>query len=521
MKFPPQAVVFYLKENQVSEKGFLTHQEFLTYFAGTLKKLSGILKGIPVYSNLWFGPHEEGERISKEEGYSSFQILKSNSEPELFSRIAEGLPASRTGDPEWDETSFLVFDGMAPLLDPSLTSELLRRHDKYLAQYSYSENLPSGIVPRILSREFVRSLPQNYEGGTQEFLAKNINHYDTEIFYSSPDLRQWRLDFSASDPRSNRLISSFLKEKQDWKYEEFQSFLVSHPAVFRSAPSYYEIELHRGCEYECVFCPRQTLLKPEEDNLSLDPALLDSILSQAEKEFESSYSVCFGGMGEPTLHPKFAELLQRTISSPNLKELYIESALYGNLEGLKKGISSLSEEEKKKISLVVNLTTRDKRNYAKLYGKDNLEEVLKNLESISQILPKFSIYLQFLKIQEVDPELDSWYEGTQKAGYEIILQKYNSYSDKLPQRRASDLTPLGREFCWHLSRDLYINANGEVSVCKQTPSSSQKPLGDLKSESLAEIWKKGNPIFSLSAEGKHGEIPAPCLSCDEWYTFNA
>ncbi|TGK02710.1 spiro-SPASM protein [Leptospira langatensis] len=520
MKFPPQAVVFYLKENQVSETGFLTHQEFLIYFANTLRKLSGVIKGIPVYSNLWLGSKEEGEKISREEGYTSLKILKASSEPDLFSKIAEELPASRTGDAEWDETSFLVFDGLAPLLDPSLTAELVRRHDKYLAQYSYSENLPPGIVPRILSREFVRSLPQNYEGGTQEFLAKNINHYDTEIFYSSPDLRQWRLDFSLSDLRSKRFVSSFLQEKQDWKYEEFQSFLVSHPEVFRSAPSYYEIELHRGCEYQCVFCPRQNL-KPEEDNQSLDPEILDSILSQAEKEFGSSYSVCFGGLGEPTLHPKFAEILQRTISSPHLKELFIESALYGNLDGLKKGILSISEEDRKKISLVVNLTTRDKRNYAKLYGKDNLEEVLKNLEAISQILPKSSIYLQFLKIQEVDPELDSWYEETQKAGYEIILQKYNSYSGKLAQRRASDLTPLGRDFCWHIARDMYINANGEVSICKQTPASSPNSLGNLRSESLVAIWKKGNPLFSLSAEGKHGEIPAPCLSCDEWYTFNA
>ncbi|TGL60592.1 spiro-SPASM protein [Leptospira sarikeiensis] len=520
MKYPPQAVVFYLKDDLLSPQGFSDPKTFLRYLELTLEKLSPIVKNIPVYSNLGKELSEQAQAISKKFKYSKFIILETSRESDYFAKICDQLPDSRTGDPEWDETSFLVFDGVAPLLDRNLTEELIQRHEKYLAQYSYSENLPSGIVPRILSREFVRSLPAEYSGGTQEFLAKNINQFDTEIFYTSPDLRQWRLDFSASNPRSRRLISSFLNEKENWKYDEVQSFLISHPEVFRSGPSYYEIELYRGCEYDCLFCPRQNL-KPEEDNIALDPKVLDQLLSQAEKEFGLPYSVCFGGLGEPTLHPNFSELVLKTVSSPNLKELFIETALYTDPEKFIQTISGLKEEDKKKISLIVNLSTRDKRTYSQLYGKDNLENVLKNLRSISEVLPKSSIFLQFLKIKEVDPELDQWYEETQKAGYEIILQKYNSYSDVLPQRRASDLTPLGRDFCWHISRDLYLNANGEVSICKQTPGSKKHSLGNINQNSLVEIWAKGNPFFTASAQGKHETIPAPCLSCDEWYTFNA
>ncbi|MEI1276880.1 spiro-SPASM protein [Leptospira venezuelensis] len=519
MKFPPQAIVFYLKEDLISVKGNIDQESQLHYLEFTLKKLSSVLKGIPVYSNRKLGSGEESKKIINQLGYSDFIMIQSNTEAGFFSEICDSLPSSRTGDAEWDETCFLVFDGFAPILDPNLTQELILRHEKYLAQYSYSENLPAGIVPRILSREFVRSLPAGYTGGTQDFLAKNINQFDTEIFYTSPDLRQWRLDFSANNPRSFRLLSSFLKEKENWKYDEIQSFLISRPEIFRSAPSYYEVELYRGCEYECNFCPRQNL-KPEEDNLALDPQVLDKLLSQAEDQ-GLPYSVCFGGLGEPTLHPKFPELVQKTLASFNLKELFIESALYGDLSGFIKLLSSLKEEEKKKVSLIVNLTTRDKKSYSRLYGKDNLDQVLQNLAAVSNVLPKSSIHLQFLKIQEVDAELDSWYEQAQKEGYEIILQKYNSYSDTLPQRRASDLTPLGRDFCWHISRDIYLNATGEVSICKQTPGSKKHSLGNLNQDSLEQIWAKGNPFFTSSAKGAHESIPAPCLSCDEWYTFNA
>ncbi len=520
MKFPPQAAAFYFKDFSDSLPEFLSKSDFLELFETTLEKLSKSFKGFPVYVNFWPGTQSEGNITVQKLGYSKFLILKSESEPDFMKNVTEQLPPSRTGDPDWDETSFLVFEGFAPLLDSNLTTEIVGRHDTFLAQYSYSENLPPGIVPRILSREFVRSLPPDYKGLTQDFLAKNINHYDTEIFYSSPDLRQWRLDFSVKDLRSKRLVTSFLDHKKDWKYTEILPHLLSNSQIFRSAPSYYEIEVYRGCEYECVFCPRQNL-NAADDGKVMEWELLDSILSQAENDFGVGYSVCFGGLGEPTLHPKIGDLVKRAVQSPRLKELFIESALYSDLESLKKGILDSKEEDRKKISLIVNLTTRDRQVYTKLYGKDRLEKVLLNLEEISRILPKSSIHLQFLKIAEIDSELDSWYEETQKSGYEIILQKYNSYADKLTQRRASDLTPLGREFCWHLSRDLYVNADGTVSICKQTPASSSHSLGNLKTETLASIWKKGNPHFANSANGEHEKIPSPCLTCDEWYTFNA
>ena len=62
-----------------------------------------------------------------------------------------------------------------------LTRELESRHTRYLAQYSYSENLPKGIVPYFLSREFVNSIPDNVPTTAHDYLIKNLNNYDTEI----------------------------------------------------------------------------------------------------------------------------------------------------------------------------------------------------------------------------------------------------------------------------------------------------------------------------------------------------
>ncbi len=87
----------------------------------------------------------------------------------------------------------------------------------------------------------------------------------------------------------------------------------------------------------------------------------------------------------------------------------------------------------------------------------------------------------------------------------------------MPEKRVSDLTPIQRNFCWHLTRDLYIHSDSTVSLCKQ----KEKRIGNLKNNSLIEIWESGMEDFKKSFLNKHELINAPCLGCDEWYTFNA
>lgn len=181
-------------------------------------------------------------------------------------------------------------------------------------------------------------------------------------------------------------------------------------------------------------------------------------------------------------------------------------------------MNALDSSFRQKITWIVNLTTRNQEKYNSLYGKKDLNRVLSNLEQLGKIFPKNRIYLQFLKIQEVEDEVEVWVDETEKQGYGVILQKYNRYAGLMPEKRVTDLTPIQREFCWHLNRDLYVNSDGTVSVCKQAPG---KVFGNLHKETLMQIWQKGLPSFANSLNGKHETTGAPCLNCDEWYTFNA
>ncbi|MDV6237225.1 spiro-SPASM protein [Leptospira ellisii] len=483
----------------------------------SLSRISEILPGSEVVFNVWPFPQDP-----KTYNFLNIQIMEipgeNNAEESDFLReVASSLPPSRTGDADWDDASFFYFTGLFPCLDPALSRELYERHDRYLSQYSYSENLPVGIVPYILSREFVNALPKELKTSAHDYLLKNINHYDVEIFYHAPDLRQYRLDFSVRNRRSLNLIAGFLNSKEDWNYSEIRPWIEDKPEVFRTGPSYLELEIYRGCELGCTFCPRQYGGK-EKDGNRIEVPLLEKLLAQREQSFSDEYTVCFGGLGEPLLHPDFVPLLSTSLKFPMLQELIVETALYPDAEPVLKFLETLSAEDKERITWIVNLTTLDPERYGSLYGKRELQKVLTNIEKLQNVFPKNRIYLQFLKIEETEDEVETWVDETEKRGFGVVLQKYNRFAGLMPEKRTSDLTPIQREFCWHLDRDLYVNSDGTVSVCRQVPG---RELGNLHKENLIDIWRKGLPAFSRSLNGEHESTGAPCLSCDEWYTFNA
>jgi len=449
-----------------------------------------------------------------------FKELKSDSEFEFLNKVNSELPSSKSANEDWDEVCFLYFNGLAPLLDVELTKNIWQRHKKFLSQYSYSENLPEGIIPRILTREFVQSLPNGLNQSVHDFFLKNINNYDVEIFFEHPDLRQYRLNLCPNEPRAQVLVSEIFGKSKDFPYSKLLSFIHENSNLYRSSPSWIELELFRGCELKCTFCPRQYT----ENTLDGSKFSYDEILDLKSKlsGIESKFTICIGGMGEPLLHEDFSKIIHELLSLNNLAELIIETSLSEHEDKLFNCIELLSENEKNKLTIIINLTTLKEDRYNSIYGKKLLKKVLQNIDNLITLLPIQNIHAQILKILEVEDEVDSYFTFFEKKKINVIFQKYNSYAGSLEEKRVSDLTPLMREFCWHLARDFYIHANGDVSLCKQVVNEKKiKPIGNIKNNSLEEIWKSPHINFQKSILGKHDETGLPCLNCDEWYTFNS
>ena len=87
-------------------------------------------------------------------------------------------------------------------------------------------------------------------------------------------------------------------------YAEIKPLIERKPELLYIGPSYLEIELTGRCDLDCLFCYRKTLGAVHGD---MDPALAKALLEQM-KRFDLPYTVCFGGSGEPLMHPNFYEI---------------------------------------------------------------------------------------------------------------------------------------------------------------------------------------------------------------------
>ncbi len=419
-------------------------------------------------------------------------------------------------------------DSIFPLWDFHIFKELLSIHLKYGADYSFAENLPHGIVPTIIDQSLIEAFsiqdenilddPNGMVFPLRDHLEKNINKFHVEIHYEEPDMRMLRLDMGLQNLRSVvKTYSIFGKTNDIYSpYKELKSILKRNSTILRTLPSYIELELISDCEYACIFCPRQYT--------KIDPAIFsDECFHKVKEYLNHSFgdsSVCFGGMGEPTQHPKIYEYCTQLLNLDKLKNLVIETNFYY----LEKIYDLVEHPQYNKIRWILNLNSL--KDYGKMHGVDDsfLGKIEKNLDTLIERIqtkdPKYlkNIYLQMLKINENESEIDSIYEFTQKKSISFLLQKYNSYIGMMPERRVSDMTPLERSACWHLRRDIFIRADGKVSFCKQDIQ-NQKIHGDLNLASIQDIWEKGKDDWVQHYNQKYNQSPN-CIQCDEYFTFN-
>ncbi len=407
--------------------------------------------------------------------------------------------------------SLIFFPSLYPLQDTALSQKLEAIHDKYIAEISFVENAPEGICPLFIHKDFFTTMEEeNLNPGTlslREFTEKNINQFQVEVHFEDPDYRILRLDFSGSSVDSLELSHRFLKKAGgDWNYSQIDNAVKSFPEILLSRPWYFEIELSTACNYSCNFCPR-TVAMPQPAHLSTE--ILDSILSYIDS-LPDAAAVALGGLGEPMQHPQFNAILENLLGQNKIHTVVLETN--GQfLPALKPFAQSF--EAQKKLHVIINVNSLEK--YGELHGGQFPEEQLKAWAAIIRENP-IKTYMQVLKITDNEEEIDSLYNFADQHGFEFLFQKYNNYAGLIPQRRVSDMTPLERTACWHLRRDLFIRANGDVAFCKQDVQGA-RTRGNLLQISLSHLYSKIEQDWKQHAKGNYNDL---CAACDEYYTFN-
>jgi len=427
--------------------------------------------------------------------------------------------------------NILFFDTLYLLFDKKITNHLLSIHDEYKADYSYAENLPSGICPVIFSNFLIKALQANIvnieTNDTQDklpelpmplaqYIEKNINKFHVEIHYELPDLRMYRLDFSSKTYRSFYKTILFYENIKDFEnpYSEIQTIINKQPQILFTHPSYIELEIFSDCDMKCTFCPRQ-FISTDKVEMSLEK------ITELTKIVDNSYkdtSITIGGLGEPLLHSQALSVLEKLLNFNNLNSLILETNGYH----LDKIYQLIEHEHFHKFKLIVNINSLS--HYEELHGVNSLERIKDQLQEYATLVKDKdenllkNQYIQMLKMTTNENDVDELFVYIQELGFEFLFQKYNRYIDLMPEKRVSDMTPLERSFCWHLRRDLVIKANGDIPFCKQDIQ-NKATRGNIFTDGFDKIWENQKQSWIQNHKKEYPNSP-DCKNCDEYFTFN-
>lgn len=520
-----------------------------THDAGQSQAISGLLNETPAGASAKrFAP--ESIRSFAKPGGSVVECLR-----EIFADMGNAASGPQGDGATADDSqdTIAICYGWYASLDLNLTADVLNDHAGYLAHFTYSENIPAGFVPDFVSRDFVAALQdplppelarsadapesqspsRSKSGDLRAFAFKNIDRFDVELFYRGPDLRQYRLDLTATGERSSRLMTEIDALNSGLVFADLEGILKSNPEILRPYPAYFEVELSARF-IEPDFAPG-TLPSASADvaaSRAAQPFLSDELLAKlkddiAQHGLTQDVAVSFAGAGEPCLHPRFLEIVSDFLNSTPVQQVIIETYGAGVDPDLVRALFALPSRER--ITVIVRMDSLRPERYTQLYGADQCAAALEFLELCERGLRENSeglvpaVYVEMHRLAETEDELTEFMDRFDQPEQPIqpLLQKYNRYIDRLPERRAADLTPLTREFCWHLARDLYLTVDGRVPVCKQDPYGENPATLDFATASVTEIFAKTRSYHNASVRGEHDAIPMACLQCDEWYTFNA
>jgi spiro-SPASM protein len=455
-----------------------------------VKKIVLLLSGEPV----------KAEGIESVTG--DFRTIK-----ELLSKMAK--------ESEGYENIF-YFYGDCPFLDSSLAKKMFENHVKYMADYTFADGYPYGLTPEIIKSDIAGRLisllkEEEIEITRQsifEIIKKDINSFDIETELAPADQRLLRVQLCA-DTKRNTLLLKRIAEAGCTDPASICSLLDEKPAILRTLPSYFSIQITEQCPQTCTYCPyplfggkileKKGEMAPEQFRLILDKI----------SEFSDDAVINISVWGEPGLHSRIGEIAGSVCTNKKFS-LIIETSGIGFKQEILTRLSSLDN----KPDWIVSLDAWTNTIYEKLRG-NGFSEAYKTAELLLE-LSKDHVYFQAVRMKENEDDLEHFYLNWQKKTEKVIIQKYDNFCSMLPDRKVTDLSPLKRFPCWHLKRDMVILLDGTVPLCREDVSKGTV-LGNIFTDEISGIWEKGNEYYLDHIMEKYPEL---CRKCDEYYTFN-
>jgi len=418
---------------------------------------------------------------------------------------------------KFPDSTILILNAYSPLFDLEETKRMLFSHRKYFFDYTFSENLPKGLLPEIIETSvfrFIReAIPVNYpifKESIKELFERNISSYDCNIHITDSELLKYRIDFIPTNFTSTHIIDNIINNNGfNLSIKDIENLIENNPLLIRVKPSYYEVELTTQRESGEMFISsrlnREGYIRIEDfkkilfeiSNFSLNPV------------------VSLGLFGEPFLHPDIFDIIEEIKGYPEINFIFESRALFNKLEPV---VEALKLQN---VKVIFDISFTGEENFKKYKSPLSVLPVFKKLSQIEQevkSLPeKEKVYIQFTRSKINENELLSFFEKWREFTDRIIIKKLDTFCGLLDNMRVVDLSPVKRFFCYHLKNDFVIFYNGNVPLCREDYNGTFC-MGNVLGESISEIWKRMEEFYLKHFTGNYS--PELCKKCDEWWIFN-
>lgn len=413
--------------------------------------------------------------------------------------------------------------GDCPFLNLSVTEELFKLHKDSMAEYTFADGYPDGLCPEVLdagAAAILAELSRNQKADAGEktitrtsvfdLIKTDINSFEVETLIAEEDARLFRINFNCGTKATAlSCVSMFEEGLEEKSIDEISAAACKKVSVLKTVPGYYNIQLTDKCSSVKIYKPDEMESPAGNRFMALEDF---RNLVKKISQFSETAVVSLSAWGEACLHPDFVEMVKLVLAEPGLSVL---------VEGDCRNVTEqMCQSIKEVVDSVPERTDGGVAN-PKIIWIVTLDTVNASQEEVMLLHKYFpgKVYPQFVRMNENEEELEAFYRfwsaKESPSGGNIIIQKYDNLCGTLPERKPADLSPLERNACWHIRRDITVLVDGSVPFCRGHLKSNL--IGNAFSEELSEIWKKLDDEVKNHLENKYC---GKCGSCDEYYTFN-
>jgi spiro-SPASM protein len=404
-----------------------------------------------------------------------------------------------------------------PFLDIEVSRRMHANHRRYFADYTFADGFPYGLTPEILTKDTIgrlQALAGEGQGAPDRetiftLIKKDINSFDIETEISPVDMRMLRVSLCA-DTERNFLLLRRIVDNGGRDAKSACALLGEKPEILRTLPAFFPIQIVERCPHACAYCPYPVvggdiLSKSGFMRVESFSALLGKIAS-----FAGEAVIDISLWGEPALHPRIYDMVAAVLEHPSL-DLVIETSGVGWEPGI---FSKIGKTLPRSPTWIVSLDATNEELYRMLRG-NGFAEAHRSAEELISLFPAHT-WVQAVRMKENEDDLEKFFKSWKARTENVIVQKYDSFSGLLPDRKVADLSPVRRFPCWHLKRDMAVLVDGTVPLCKEDVRVGTR-LGNAFEEDLGLIWNRAQEAYRSHLSGVY---PGICAACDEYYTYN-